>query len=172
MDPLHPLAALINCIACGAEAPDSAERCPECGTMLAGESNRAAARSLRTGAGRGVAPIGVSWFHLPEMRYQNAYVWMVLFASLDILLTYLVLYEWGGFEVNPVAAPIIAFMGFGWAMLFKYAIIVLVIIICEIVGRTRDATGRRLARWSVLISAFPVLYTFALLLLSGPPALS
>ena len=105
---------------------------------------------------------------IPHMRYQNVYVWLVLVSVLDVLLTYLVLYVWEGHEVNPVAGAIIGQMGFGWTVVFKLAICVLVIVICEVVGRLSDRAGRRLAIAAVIISVFPVLYTFALLRTAGP----
>lgn len=97
------------------------------------------------------------------MRYQNAYVWLVFVSVLDLLLTMFVLYLWGGYEVNPIAAAIIDHMGFLWAIVFKFGLIVLVIIICEILGRRHDPTGRKLATVAVIISALPVAYTFAVL---------
>ena len=118
------------------------------------------------------AQVVIPWLALPEMRYQNAYVWLVLISFLDILLTFLVLNEWGGREVNPLADTIIVQMGFIWAALFKFSIVVLVIIICEAVGRRRDRTGRRLSRAAIVISGLPVAYTFALLLRAGPPPVS
>lgn len=157
---MHPRSAIAEkskCPACGEIAPEAVDRCPECGASLT-----AATRSQDA----------VPWLALPEMRYQSAYVWLVLISFLDILLTFLVLYEWEGHEVNPIAHAIIVQMGFIWAALFKFAIVVLVIIICEVVGRRRDRTGRRLSQVTVAISAFPVAYTFALLLRAGPPVVS
>ncbi len=105
---------------------------------------------------------------LPAMRYQNAYVWLVLVSALDVLLTALVLRAWSGVEVNPVVDAIIHKKGFLWIVPFKFAMCVLVIIICEVVGRHRDQLGRRLAITAVVISAFPVAFTFALLRGAGP----
>ena len=105
---------------------------------------------------------------IPHMRYQNVYVWLVLVSVLDALLTYLVLYVWEGHEVNPVAEAIIGQMGFGWTVVFKLTICVLVIVICEVVGRLSDRAGHRLALAAVIISVLPVLYTFALLRTAGP----
>lgn len=105
----------------------------------------------------------------PPMRYQNSYVWLVFVSALDVFLTMLVLYWWTGGEVNPIAAAIIRHMGFGWTIVFKFALIVLVIVICEIVGRYNDRTGRRLAIAAVIISAVPVAYSFALLFKAAPP---
>jgi len=103
------------------------------------------------------------------MRYQNPYVWLVFISALDVYLTALVLYWWTGHEMNPIAAAIIEHMGFAWTIVFKFAIITLVIVICEIVGRGNDRTGRRLAYAAVVIAAIPVAYSFALLFKSEPP---
>jgi hypothetical protein len=135
-------------------ARDNDDRCPECGAIVSATPQLAA----------------VPWLALPEMRYQNAYVWLLLISFLDVLLTFLVLYEWDGHEANPIAHAIIEQMGLVWAALFKFASVLLVIIICETVGRRRDRTGRGLSRVAVAISAFPVAYTLALLLRTGPPA--
>jgi len=108
---------------------------------------------------------------VPQMRYPNAYVWLVLVSSLDIILTLLVLAFWGGNEVNPIADAVIEVMGFAWAIVFKFALIVLVVILCEIVGRLNDRAGRALAKTAVVIGGLPVLYTFALLLTAGPSPL-
>ncbi|HNQ21547.1 MAG TPA: DUF5658 family protein [Phycisphaerae bacterium] len=97
------------------------------------------------------------------MRYQNAYVWLILFAVLDVLLTYLVLYGWGGSEANPVAARVIATRGIRGALWFKLALILFVIVLCEVIGRRSDTRGRSLSRLAVLLAAFPVVYTFTLL---------
>jgi hypothetical protein len=92
----------------------------------------------------------------------------VLVSALDVFLTILVLYAWKGHEVNPIAAAIIRHMGFQWTVAFKFALIVLVIIICEVVGRLNDRTGWKLAMAGIALSAFPVAYTFALLFRAGP----
>lgn len=105
------------------------------------------------------------------MRYENAYLWLVFVSALDVLLTSLVLYVWEGHEVNPIAEAIIGRMGFNWTVAFKFAMCVLVIIICEVVGRHRDRAGRRLAVAAVIISSVPVIFTFALLLSAEPAQL-
>lgn len=105
---------------------------------------------------------------LPQMRYPNAYTWLVLVSSLDLILTSLVLYLWNGYEVNPVAAAVMNAMGYAWAVVFKFAIVVFVILVCEGVGRRSDRDGRALAGGAVVISGIPVAYTLGLLLLEGP----
>ena len=102
------------------------------------------------------------------MRYQNAYVWLVLVSALDVILTALVLYVWQGDEVNPVAETIIRQKGFGWIVAFKLGMCVLVVVICEVVGRRDDRLGRQLAIVAVVINAFPVAFTFVLLRQAGP----
>ncbi len=131
------------------------ETCSECGMTVPLETRR-----------RRRLPRFLS---VPEMRYQNAYVWLVLVSALDIILTLLVLYVWQGQEANPMTDMIIRDMGFGWAILFKFGMMLFAIIACEVIGRRRDRAGRRLARIAVAINALPVVYTFALLLFAGPP---
>ena len=102
------------------------------------------------------------------MRYQNAYVWLVLLSFLDIMLTYLVLFEWEGGEVNPIAGAVIAHWGFVWTALFKLATVLFAVVICEVIGRRDDRMGRRLAIAAVAINGLAVAYTFVLLLSAGP----
>ena len=103
------------------------------------------------------------------MLHQNAQVWLVLVSALDVILTMLVLTVWGGSEVNPIVASIIHEMGFFWAIVFKFAVVLGVIIICEVVGRISDRNGRRLARFAVFLNALPVFYTLWLLMHAVPP---
>lgn len=106
---------------------------------------------------------------LPHMRYENAYTWLILMSALDIILTRLVLRVWEGDEVNPIAQAVIDRMEFVGAILFKFALVVFAIILCEVVGRLRERDGRRLSVILVVISAMPVAYTFVLLLTNEPP---
>jgi len=140
-----------TCPECGSGLNPDTEGCPQSGAQFEEESDSA-----------------VEFLGLPEMRYQNAYVWLVLVASLDVVLTMLVLNVWKGHEVNPIAAAVIEAMGFGWAIAFKYGLIILVIVICEIVGRRDDRVGLGLSILAVLLNVVPVVYTFALLMRAGP----
>jgi hypothetical protein len=103
------------------------------------------------------------------MRYQDAYLWLLLISSLDVIFTLLVVFFWQGHEVNPLAAAVIESMGFGWAIVFKFATVMLAIVICEVVGRRDDRMGRRLSQFAVAVSAVPVFYTLILLFISEPP---
>jgi len=139
------------------------KRCVACGGRI-----RVAEFAACASCGREVSPADAflkppGLLSLPQMRYQNSYVWLVLVSAMDIMLTMLVLVGHDGYEVNPVAAGVIETLGFGWAIVFKFATVVLVVVICEVVGRVRDRSGQKLARWAVAINSLPVAYTFALL---------
>ncbi len=140
--------------------------CPSCGGARRADDPLCLACS----AGQ-VASARPVFFALPAMRYPGAYTWIVFLATLDIILTYIVLYVWDGHEVNPVAAYVIESRGFNAAILFKYALVLFAIVFCEFVGRLRERDGRRLAAALLVLGALPVIYTFALLLLhpDGPP---
>ncbi len=107
-------------------------------------------------------------FVLPEPRsifsramlYPKLYVWYVLFASLDIMITWIVLH-FGGAEVNPMAAVIIERYNLPGMVVYKFTLVLLVILICEAVGRARDRVGRRLAEWAVAITLIPVVVSLA-----------
>ena len=131
--------------------------CPECGLPLSpgGESS---------GKARFVS--------MPAMRYPSAYLWLVLMATLDIILTWIVIFAHRGWEANPIAASVIDDMGFGGAIVFKYATVLLAIVICEVVGRHNDRSGRQLSWLMVAIGAFPVAYTFAMLFPTTVPPIT
>lgn len=102
---------------------------------------------------------------LPPMRYQNAYVWFVLFSTLDVVLTWQILVRYGGSEINPIADLIIKHWGFMGAVMLKYALVLVVVIACELIARRREHTGRRLSWLAVAISLVPPIWSFMLLAL-------
>jgi hypothetical protein len=102
------------------------------------------------------------WLSLPAMRYPGEYLWFVFVSSLDIMLTWTIL-ELGGREVNPIARVVIQSWGLPGAIGFKFGLMILVVIACEVVGRQRDRTGRALARAAVAVSALPVIYSLVLI---------
>ena len=121
------------------------------------------AKSGNPAAGESL-PQTVGWLSLPEMRHQNHYVWFVFFSALDIMLTWAILRR-GGREVNPVADQIIEMWGLTGAILFKFSLTMLVIVVCEIVARTRSRTARWLATTAMVVSAIPVAYSLLLLMM-------
>ena len=110
------------------------------------------------------------WLAVPAMRYQNAYVWLILFATMDVMLTWKILSK-GGTELNPIARAVFDYWNERWgdpwdlwgAIGFKFCLILFVIVACEVVGRRKDGVGRWLARIAVFLSACPVFYSLGLL---------
>jgi hypothetical protein len=133
--------------------PGEDGRCRECGAEAAAAVTTAAE---------------IDFLAIPEMRYQNAYVWLVLVSALDVILTLLAVYVWEGREINPIAAAVIEAMGFAWGIVLKFASILLVIIICEVVGRHDDRKGQALAILAILLNVAAAMYTCALLIWAGP----
>jgi len=106
-------------------------------------------------------PIGFfSW-----VMYPKFYTWFLLFASLDILLTGVVLFV-GGDELNAFALYIFAYGGLPGLTAFKYANVLMIVLICEWIGRRRIQIGRKLIILATVISVVPVaaslyaLYTY------------
>lgn len=104
------------------------------------------------------------WFSRPPMRYPNAYLWAVFLSALDVIFTTIILYWYGGEEVNPIALIIIEDWGMAGATVFKFCLLLFAIVVCEIVGRAKPRTGLLLARAMVIISAIPVGWSLYLML--------
>jgi hypothetical protein len=103
-----------------------------------------------------------------SVRYPNAYVWFIFVATLDIVLTYLILHpvlfardlnmtESRGVEANTLANWFLQRWDVPGMVAFKFLLVVLVIVLCEVIGRRKSETGRRLAEWAVAITAIPVI---------------
>lgn len=88
--------------------------------------------------------------------FPDLYVWFVLLASLDIMLTWVIL-ALGGREVNVLADWIIRLGKLPGVVIFKFACVMTLIAICEVVGRVRPVLGRPLALWAVAMTALPVI---------------
>lgn len=90
--------------------------------------------------------------------YPNVYVWFVFLGAMDIMLTWTILHPvFGGHEVNLIAQFIIEHGGLAGTLLFKFGIVVGIVVICEIVGRHNPSRGRWLAEWAVAITSIPVI---------------
>jgi hypothetical protein len=100
------------------------------------------------------------FFLLRAAVFPQHYVSFVFVSSLDIMFTWFIL-RYGGEErareVNPVADGVIASWGLPGLVVFKFMCVILVVLVCEIVGRLRPKTGLRLAWLAVLLAAYPVL---------------
>lgn len=116
-------------------------------------------QQVRNSAG----PQPPGWLSLPALRYPIEHLAFVAMSSLDVILTWVILSK-GGNEVNPVAALVINDWGLPGAILFKYSLTLFVVIVCEVIGRTRAGMGRGLALVAIGVSAVPVAYSLGLLL--------
>ena len=79
----------------------------------------------------------------------------ILLASLDVIFTWTILHA-GGQELNVIADWVIRRYDRVGVVVFKFLTLVLVVIICETVGRRDRALGQKLAYWAVALTAFPV----------------
>ena len=104
----------------------------------------------------------VGLWELPEMKFQEHYVWLIFVGSLDIMLTWVILRN-GGEEVNPVAKLVIDAWGLNGAIAFKFALTLFVIVACEAIARVRPLTALILIWFGVLISSFPPVWSVFLL---------
>lgn len=88
--------------------------------------------------------------------YPSLYAWYILASSLDIMLTYLIVWKFGGREINGIAQQFIDMFGHWGLILLKFSTVILVVLICELVGKKREGLGKALAIAAIGISAMPV----------------
>lgn len=91
--------------------------------------------------------------------YPAMYPWLILIASMDVMMTWVCLWL-GGTEFNPLAAVIIESAGLTGALLLKFTVVILVILVCEFVGRRDEKVARRLGSVSIALNCFPVAAAF------------
>lgn len=104
----------------------------------------------------------VSLWSSPPVLHPNHYAWFVFLSALDLMLTWVLILQ-GGSEINPIADAVLQRGGLASLTVFKFAIVMLVIVICEWATRSQPRTGFKLAEWAVAITAVPVAVSFALL---------
>jgi Na+/proline symporter len=97
------------------------------------------------------------------MVFQNLYTWLVLMATLDLLMTAAVLAA-GGWEVNSVAAYVMHRFGLVGIVWYKFGLVALIILLCETVGRRSARAGWILGTLAVVLTAAAVATAFRLLL--------
>ena len=107
---------------------------------------------------------------IEPIRYGGAYIFLILFSSIDIILTYLIVIPnrigLEGFELNPFADRVLQNHGFWGMIVYKFALTVFFIVLCEEVGRRRPKTGKRLAKVAVAIAAIPFVWSLIAIALS------
>lgn len=86
----------------------------------------------------------------------NHYAWYILASSLDVIVTHAIIYHLGGAEANKIADHLLQRFGLWGLVGLKYATVIVVIAVCEWVGRKHPGTARRLAVAAIIISALPV----------------
>ena len=94
--------------------------------------------------------------------YENHYTWFILVSALDVMFTWIVLHA-GGREANALAAAVLNRFGLGGMVVFKFALVIFVIVLCEIIGRRSRSAGRRLATWAVGLTCVPLIIAVMLL---------
>jgi hypothetical protein len=97
-----------------------------------------------------------------HVLYPHLYTWIVFFASMDIIMTWVILH-FGGKEINQIAATVLERWGLAGMIVLKFASVIAVVLISEFVGRRRHGTGRVLVIAAMVISMAPVTVAFALL---------
>lgn len=91
-----------------------------------------------------------------SVLFPDHYAWYVLAATLDVIVTHQILHEFQGSEVNKIADALIARYGLLGMIGLKYSSIIVVVLICEFIGRRNVRLGRRLAVAAICLSALPV----------------
>lgn len=92
---------------------------------------------------------------MPPVLYPTHYTWLVFVSALDVMFTWIVLH-FGGWEVNGLAVAVLDHYGLIGIVLFKFALITLLIVLCECIGRLRFSAGRRLATFAIIVTLLPV----------------
>lgn len=90
------------------------------------------------------------------MLFPDFYVWYVFASALDVMVTYAILEHFNGWEVNALAARLVERYGHWGLILLKFSSVVVVIGVCELVGRARPRLGRGLAIAAIVMGALPV----------------
>jgi len=141
------------CEKCGYRtATVSMAACPECGgPVVSAPVKRARSK--------------VGFLSIPAMLYQRAYKWFVYLSVFDVLLTWFIVLL-GGSEVNVLADAVIATAGLKGILIYKFCLVILVIVSCEVIGRRRPLLGRRVAHWSIAVTAIPVVLSILQLLIA------
>jgi hypothetical protein len=96
------------------------------------------------------------------VRYPTPYTWLVFLGAMDVMLTWVVLHR-GGTEINGLARWVIQNAGLVGMVAYKFALIVVIVLICEAIAKRREPTARRFAEWSVAVTAIPVVISLTLL---------
>jgi hypothetical protein len=89
--------------------------------------------------------------------YPRHYVWVLLLAVLDIIVTVLVLGT-GGNELNALARWAIQYAGLAGMVAIKATTLTIVLCICEYLGRHRPQAGLRVAELALVANSIAVAF--------------
>lgn len=103
-------------------------------------------------------------FAQPALLFPMEYLLFVLASAMDIVLTWSIL-EAGGRELNPIAEVVINHHGLTGMVAYKFALVVLVVILCESIGRLKVSKGRGLAWFCVLLTSTVVVWSLTLIMI-------
>ena len=112
-------------------------------------------------------PPPISRGRVPHVLYPGIYTWYVFVSALDVMFTW-VLLHFGGQEVNHLANVVLQKWDLLGMVIYKFVLVVLVICICEFVGRQRIKLGQYLGEWAVGITSIPVLLAALQLIVDRP----
>mgnify|MGYP000978705533 CR=1 FL=1 len=98
------------------------------------------------------------------MLYDEPLKWFIFLSVMDLLFTCIVL-KLGGQEVNWVANKILEVWDLYGLLGFKLIMVVIIILICDFVGRRNNPRGRFIALTAVGLTAIPVIMAIVQLLL-------
>jgi hypothetical protein len=91
-----------------------------------------------------------------HVLYPDRYAWYVLASALDIMVTITVLVHLGAREVNTFAQWSIEHFG-TWGLIgLKFFSVIIVVLICEHIGRRKPRVGAGLATAAIFLSLMPV----------------
>ena len=101
-----------------------------------------------------------------SLAFGRLYFWYILFATLDLLTTVIIL-NLGGREANAVANFVLQSTGTAGLLVLKYASVMLVVCICEFIALRKPGLGRLVAQVAIALSVLPVAVGWAQLAAHG-----
>ncbi|MSR18790.1 MAG: hypothetical protein EXS00_06450 [Phycisphaerales bacterium] len=112
-----------------------------------------------------VSPVhgGSGFLEIPHYKFMVIDLLLVLFSAADILFTWAVLNK-GGEEVNPLARLVLDSWQLTGLVVYKYTLIVLVILLCERVGRCSEVMARSVLLLGIVLTCVPVVWSTWLLM--------
>lgn len=98
-----------------------------------------------------------------NLLFTRCYLWFILASVLDVIVTTLVI-SIGGYEANPLAGLVIGRFGMHGALMFKFTLMLVVILCCEIIGRRDERIGRSIASFAAAVPALAAILGCMLIL--------